>query len=379
MKNGLLSLRVVGFTAALATATLGIGTTPALADNAASVDTSGCSAPPLSQPFASANDFNWYAYAPGESADSFIGTGWSLRGGASVVSTKLADGAYGSVLDLPGGSEAVSPVMCVNSDFSQVKAMVRKLAGNGSVGVEVAYVGTSTWNSPKHTGDLNAPGNGWGPSSQASLQPAGRPGYQLVQITLEPNGENGEFQVYDLAAEADSGQAARSVDTSACTPPALSEPFLSAGDSNWYTLALGQSSTGFDGTGWTLLEGAKIVQTELPDGSTTSVLDLPNGSRAVSPVMCVTSDYPEARALVRSLSGGGGVALNVSYDGTTTWGDPHHSGELNGPGRGWGLSGKASIQPANRGGWQLVQFTLEPNGNDDEYQIFDFEVDPRCR
>jgi hypothetical protein len=378
MKKGLFSLRSVGMTATLAAVTLGIGTAPALADNAAA-DTSGCKSPALSQPFASANDFNWYAYAPGESTDSFIGTGWSLSGGAKVVSTKLGDGADGSVLDLPSGSKAVSPVMCVSSDYSQVKAMVRTLAGGGGVGVYVAYEGTNTWNDPKHTGDLNGPGQGWGQSSQANLQPANHPGEQLVQITLEPRGENNELQVYDLASEADSTLAANSVDTSACAPPTLSEPFLSAGDSNWYTLAPGQSSNGFEGAGWTLTGGAKIVQNETPDGTTTSVLDLPAGSRAVSPVMCVTSDYPEARALVHSLKGGGGVALNVAYDGTTTWGHPHHTGDFNGPGHGWGLSGKTHIQPGNRAGWQLVQFTLLPNGSDDEYQVVDFEVDPRCR
>jgi hypothetical protein len=377
MKKGLFSLRSVGMTAAFAMATLGMCTAPALADNAPA-DISACTTPQLSQPFASANDFNWYAYAPGESTDSFIGTGWRLSGGAKVVSTKLADGADGSVLDLPSGSKVVSPVMCVNSDYSQVKAMVRTLAGGGGVGVFVAYEGTNTWDNPKHTGDLNGPGQGWGQSSQANLQPANRTGYQLVQITLEPNGNNNEFQVYDLASKADSTLAANSVDASTCTPPTVSQPFLSAGDSNWYTLAPGQSSSGFEGTGWTLTGGAKIVQTETPDG-TTSVLDLPAGSRAVSPVMCVTSDYPEARALVHSLKGGGGVALNVAYDGTTTWGHPHHTGDLNGPGHGWGVSGKTGIQPGNRIGWQLVQFTLVPNGGDNEYQVVDFQVDPRCR
>lgn len=73
-----------------------------------------------------------------------------------------------------------------------------------------------------------------------------------------------------------------------------------------------------DGTGWTLSGGARVVHTELPDGTTESVLDLPAGSTAISPVMCVTSDYPEARADVRALSGGGGVAMSVAYQGTTT-------------------------------------------------------------
>jgi hypothetical protein len=345
----------------------------------ASVDTSACSAHQLSQPFASQGDWNWYAYAPGESVDSFDGTGWTLSGGAKIVQTQLADGAKGSVLDLPSGARAVSPVMCVSSDYAQARAEVRNLTGGGGVAMYVAYEGTTTWNNPQHSGDLNGPGNGWGMSGQANIQPGNQPGWELVQFTLEPNGNNNEFQVYDLAAEASSTLAAASVDTSACTPPQLSQPFLSAGDSNWYTLAPGESSDSFDGTGWTLSGGAKIVQTQLADDTTTSVLDLPSGSKAVSPVMCVTSDYPEARALVRSLLGGGGVAMYVAYDGTTTWNNPQHSGDLNGPGNGWGLSGQANIQPGNQPGWQLVQFTLEPNGSNNEFQLLSFEVDPRCR
>jgi hypothetical protein len=64
----------------------------------------------------------------------------------------------------------------------------------------------------------------------------------------------------------------------------------------------------------------------------------------------VTADYPEARARVRDLTGGGGVAMSVAYDGTTTWNHPRLSGDLNGGGSGWGLSGMANIQPGTRAG-----------------------------
>jgi hypothetical protein len=344
----------------------------------AAVDTSTCRANQLSQPFSGQGDWNWYAYAPGQSADTFIGTGWTLTGGAKLISARLADGATGSVLDLPSGAKAVSPVMCVNHDYLQAKAIVHTVLGGGGVGLYVAYEGTTTWNNPQHVGDLGGPGNGWG-TAQANLQTANQTDYQLVQFTLQANGNGNEYQLYDLAAEADSTLAANSVDTSACTPPTLSQPFQTAGDLNWYTPAPGESASSFDGAGWTLTAGAKVIQTQLADGTTSSVLDLPNGSRAVSPVMCVTSDYPEARALVHSLTGGGGVGLYVSYDGTTTWGNPQHTGDLNGPSNAWGLSGKTNIQPGNRTGWQLVQFTLLPNGDNNEYQISNFEVDPHMR
>jgi hypothetical protein len=34
----------------------------------------------------------------------FTGTGWTLSGGAKVVSATLADGTTGTVLDLPSGA-----------------------------------------------------------------------------------------------------------------------------------------------------------------------------------------------------------------------------------------------------------------------------------
>lgn len=378
MTKSLFSRRSLGLGGVLSALFLALGATPALADTPG-VDTSACAPPPLSQPFASANDFNWYAYVPGESVDSFAATGWTLSGGATIVQKQLADGATGSVLDLPSGSKAVSPVMCVSSDYAQTKAEVRNLTGGGGVGVYVAYEGTKTWDNPQHSGDLHGAGDGWGLSGQVNLQPSNQSGWQLVQFTLQPNGGDNEFQVYDLAVEADATAAQASIDTSACTPPDLSQPFLTAGDSSWYTPAPGQSPAGFDGTGWTLSGGAKVVETQLPDGTTESVLDLPAGSKAISPVMCVTSDYPEARAVVRALAGGGGVAMSVAYQGTTTWSHPEHSADLNGPGNRWGLSGRANIRPGHRSGWQLVQFTLQPKGDHNEFQVHDFEVDPRCR
>ena len=59
-----------------------------------------------------------------------------------------------------------------------------------------------------------------------------------------------------------------SIDTSACANPLLTQPFLSAHDSNWYTLIPGQTPGNFDGTGWQLSGGARIITTKLADGST---------------------------------------------------------------------------------------------------------------
>jgi hypothetical protein len=43
------------------------------------------------------------------------------------------------------------------------------------------------------------------------------------------------------------------------------------------------------------------------------VLDLPAGSTAVSPAMCVQSDYPTARTMVRDVAEGQPVSLFATY------------------------------------------------------------------
>ena len=106
-----------------------------------------------------------------------------------------------------------------------------------------------------------------------------------------------------------------STDPATCASPNMSQTFLSVKDRNWYTLAPGQSPEGFTGSGWTLADGAGIVTTQLQDGQSGSVLNLPSGAVAVSPPICVTSDYPTARTLVRNVVGGEGVQFYVSYAG----------------------------------------------------------------
>src|ERR1700733_8620297 len=86
---------------------------------------------------------------------------------------------------------------------------------------------------------------------------------------------------------ATSGTAATSVDTSTWANPLLTQPFLAWGDSNWYALAPGETADAFGGAGWGLTGGAKVATTTLKDGTTGSVLDLPRGSTAVSPKVCL--------------------------------------------------------------------------------------------
>jgi hypothetical protein len=185
------------------------------------------------------------------------------------------------------------------------------------------------------------------------------------------------------ALAAGSAQAATTVtspvDTSGCTTGAFTQPFAPAHDNHWYTLMPGESAGNFDGSGWTFTGGAGIITTTLADGSVGSVLEMPSGSTAVSPVMCVTSAYPTARTMVRNVTGGDGVHFRVGYEGTQTWVKPQETGQFHGGGHaGWTLSGNINVHPANDvNGWQPVQFTLVAGGHDSDFQVYDFYVDPR--
>jgi hypothetical protein len=165
--------------------------------------------------------------------------------------------------------------------------------------------------------------------------------------------------------------------TSACIAPTLSQPLLSIGDSNWYTLTPGETVDNFNGSGWTLSGGAQIKSVPLADSATGSVLDLPIGSQAVSPILCVNSGYQTIRTEVRDLAGSTGVHFSVSYEGTSSWGTPVDTGLVHGKQTNWTMSDPVSVQPANTTGWQLVRFTLVPAGTKSDYQIYNFWLDPR--
>jgi hypothetical protein len=172
-------------------------------------------------------------------------------------------------------------------------------------------------------------------------------------------------------------------DTSSCSDPSLAQPFLTWGDSNWYTLAPGESADSFAGTGWTLNGGASIQQTQLADGTTGNVLDLPAGSTAVSPPMCVSSLYPTGRAMVQQASGHGAVLFSVSYQDPNSgnWSNPQVTGWLHGSwGGNWVLSSPLNLQPGSGSNWEMVQFTFTSVGwGGADSQVYNFYVDPYAK
>ena len=176
---------------------------------------------------------------------------------------------------------------------------------------------------------------------------------------------------------ASSAQAA--VNTEGCRTPEYSQAFSYAKDSNWYTSIPGDTNDSFTGQGWTLSGGAKIVTTTLSDGATGQVLDLPSGSKASSPVICVTSLYPTARGIVRNVKGAEGVQFFVEYEGTKTWETARNTGQFHGSQTAWTLGSPVNLQPLNVLGWQPMRITLIPGGKTSEFQVYDLYIDPRMR
>jgi hypothetical protein len=179
---------------ALATAALSLAGTPGPVAAAAT----GCTDPVVSQPFLAFDDRDWYTLAPNGDFSDPTGGGWVLSGGASIVQAARHDGTTGGVLDLPGGSRAVSPVMCVTKDFPNARAWVRNVAGTQGVIFSVAYAGARTWTSPQVTGLMRADGTAWTPSDKIYLHPDAAAGWQQVRFTLVAQGKRSRVQVQDL-------------------------------------------------------------------------------------------------------------------------------------------------------------------------------------
>ena len=163
--------------------------------------------------------------------------------------------------------------------------------------------------------------------------------------------------------------------TTPCSTPALSQPFLPWGDSHQYTLAPGQSADAFTASGWTLLGGAKVIEVRLADGRTGRVLDLPSGASAISPQVCLNSSDPTARAIVRTLSGAGGVSLDVSYASQRAF---RNLGRLRARHDSWTASNQVNLQTRSLTSSQLARFHFasSANGNGNDTQLYDFYIDP---
>jgi hypothetical protein len=195
MTKDLFSRRSLSLSGVIAVLISGLAASPALADQGGKV---WCSPPQLSQPFASANDFNWYMLAPGQTPDNFNGSGWKLSGGAKIVTTQLADGQTGQVLDLPSGSAAVSPTFCIRANFESARGIAKDVAGSDRVGVYVANNREGTTSTPKYTGTLDGGSGAWALSDPVNVAPSSDAGQQQVQFTFVAGVNRSDVQVYDF-------------------------------------------------------------------------------------------------------------------------------------------------------------------------------------
>ena len=168
------------------------------------------------------------------------------------------------------------------------------------------------------------------------------------------------------------------IDEASCAHGDFAQTLLPFGDVNNYVLAPGGAFE--NATDWQLANGASIVTTEQPDGSSGNVLNLPGKGQATSPVMCITSDYPTARLWVRNLEGGDNVSFNVQYYRDGAWTRPKDNGGFHGDRKNWTLSNDMPVSPdVNNPGWQQVRFTLLGGGDNRKLQQVDnFWVDPRA-
>jgi hypothetical protein len=163
-----------------------------------------------------------------------------------------------------------------------------------------------------------------------------------------------------------------------CVAPVLSQSLLSAGDANYYFMVAGESANDFQASGWSLSRGAAVKQVTLANGSVGSVLDLPSGAKAVSPMICVTAEYPSARLMEHNVNGNAGVELYVSYWGANTW-SARYGGQVRVTGSSWRLSEPLALSPSKKGSWQLAHVELIGGGNAGQFELYDLYIDPYSR
>jgi hypothetical protein len=159
----------------------------------------------------------------------------------------------------------------------------------------------------------------------------------------------------------------------ACSTPTMTQAYAAWGDTSWYTLTPGQTPGDFNGNGWILLGGARIVTTQLDVGTTGHVLDLPAGSQAISPKFCVDPTYRTVRAMTRSVYGPANASLSFTY----FWGRTA-ANDVSGDSA-WNPTPSLDLNPSTNSGWQLAKFTLTAGQNRGELQIYNLYIDPYSR
>jgi hypothetical protein len=115
---------------------------PAAAAHASIISGSACDGAPLTQPFLKWGDSDPYKLVPGGDFETNA-KGWSLTGGAQVVSGSEPFGVTGSVgkysLSLPAGASAQAPFTCVDAAYPSFRFFDRNRGLLSTTLVQVVY------------------------------------------------------------------------------------------------------------------------------------------------------------------------------------------------------------------------------------------------
>lgn len=168
-----------------------------------------CSDPTLEQPFSALGDSRDYVLAPGGDFADPAAPGWSLEGGAVVVSStdpfELGAGGDSYSLSLPTGASATSPLMCVDLRFPTMRFLGAQTAlRDGDLDVEVLYpeaedVHKRTWH--KSTSLKSKSTDGWRVTKDIKLQPdlaSKRAGWRMVALRFSAEDDRGSWLVDDV-------------------------------------------------------------------------------------------------------------------------------------------------------------------------------------
>jgi hypothetical protein len=143
-----------------------IGAAPAQAGDTSASNPDGCVVEhDLSSPFTTWSDFAPYALAPGANFES--GTaGWTLTKNAGIGSGnqpyQIVTTADGNSLDLPAGSVATSPPMCIDSTYPHFRLFARKMTtGKSGLKVNVMYLDNKGNLKGTTSGELRTQLNDW--------------------------------------------------------------------------------------------------------------------------------------------------------------------------------------------------------------------------
>ena len=129
---GLRSLALGAITAGLALAGL-----PATS-SAALINTGACDNSSLSQPFAKYGDSNEYKLVSGGNFEGSL-SGWTLSGGARVVSGGNPNGTSGHSVHLPAGASVTTPFTCVNAAYPSFRLYAKNDSLLSTIVPQVVY------------------------------------------------------------------------------------------------------------------------------------------------------------------------------------------------------------------------------------------------